>query len=339
MNFQYTSLPSVIGINKCYKGYLSVMEYKLLPALWSYDYYPFELKREFINNSEAEWWYNGELCYDTVEIKYKYFYDAMNLFSERSRRTSRPFFAYCMCCEHKQISAKNGSVDRYHPAPTLGMLKMEAFTALAMGAQGIVYWRFGEGHSDSGLRFRYSPIQKDLTTSQIYKDSTTLNEQILKFNDVFLGCQVKEYFLIGDLFLDCLNIIAVKENMTSFECFGYIDINIIKIADQKIEYERLKKINKNKADGIENTDKEPVKLYNRGALISSITNNSKNYIVIVNQNPFEELRITAVIKDNCRFKIITNNINRASNQEQNILQSTMITGNLKPGDCAIIEWS
>lgn len=105
-----------------YSDYLDLIQSKFTPGVWSYDLYPISVQ-------------NGS---DTMTRKsVQLFYDDFQYFSNISKKTGRPFWAFCQSMAFK---TKDGE----RPAPKEQYLRYEAFSALACGAQGIIYWTYAQ---------------------------------------------------------------------------------------------------------------------------------------------------------------------------------------------------
>ena len=200
----------------CYKGFLQLIEMKYLPSLWSYDFYPFSVKNCGDEKWKTKWLEvpSGDAgdasgtypCSGNVDVLYEGFFYYLSAFARRSVRTGRPFWAYCMCVAHKigehLLTPDSGQcvIRRYLPAPTAGMLRFEAFGALAFGAQGIVYWSYGDWDDGEGMIFKDAPLRNDLSLSPVWYNCRTVNREIAAFNDVFLDCQFVKAAIVGDGF-------------------------------------------------------------------------------------------------------------------------------------------
>ena len=152
---------------KSFSNYLDYIQSQFRPQLWDYDYYPVIKK-------------NGKL-----KIMYDEFYTALQNFYTISKKTKRPFWAFCESMEYK-----TGWYSR--PAANEAYLGFEAFSALAYGAQGIQYWTYGMRKTYSTETYLSALVDwKGKKTSAWYA-AQKVNKEIIKFNDVFYGCDVSE---------------------------------------------------------------------------------------------------------------------------------------------------
>lgn len=65
-------------ITRPYDQFIDIIQDEFKPAVWSYDLYPIELKKD-----------------GSVNVKYNGFYEDLIFFSYISKKTKRPFWAYC----------------------------------------------------------------------------------------------------------------------------------------------------------------------------------------------------------------------------------------------------
>lgn len=168
------------GINKIFTGeiktypeYLDLIQKKFNPEVWSYDQYPIEIK-------------NGK-----VRANLESFYYDFECFRNISLRTKRPFWAYCLSMAFENKNEKK-------PAATEPYLRFEAFSALAYGAQGIVYWTYGQRKSNNVEKYLSALVNMDGKKTKAWYAAKKVNGEIKKFNNVFYGCEVKEIKHTGD---------------------------------------------------------------------------------------------------------------------------------------------
>lgn len=132
--------------------------------LVSYDYYPIEnsgLRSSFYSNFESY----RKLC------------DQLSL----------PLWAFVMSCPH-----------RTYPAPTIGHLKFEAFTALAYGAQGIQYFTY-QTPFNTAEAFGPAIIDGAGNKTETYDLAKELNAQLKALSAVFLGASSISRMFTGSL--------------------------------------------------------------------------------------------------------------------------------------------
>ena len=157
----------VTGPAKTYKEYLEIIQKMFMPPVWSFDIYPFSMK-------------NGKLG-----VSYDSFFNALESMMAMSKSTERPFWSYI-----QTMAFKRGSTER--PAATEAYISFAAFSALAYGAQGILYWKYGQRKSNDSETYLSALVNMDGKKTGAWYAAKKVNSQIKKFNDVFYECTVKE---------------------------------------------------------------------------------------------------------------------------------------------------
>ncbi|MGN0237967.1 MAG: beta-galactosidase, partial [Lepagella sp.] len=314
--------PKWIGHNSTYNEFLDEYISKFTPPLLSFDYYPIET-------------INGDNVFQEDT-----FYKNLLMFANKSKQYNTPFWAYCLCLEH--LSGVGG---RYFPYPTEGMMRIEAFSALAFGAQGIVYWQY-----------RSDDLNSETSSCQTSQSSPTLNEgtQIGGIDSIgsstFMGADEKGVPVYGNgittsVWQSIRNINAdiIKENDKFFNC---------KFISHKLCFGN-EEYSMNGEAGlgiIKSTGKGFLMTHIETPDSKEIDNNGQpvinKYIVIVSRDPFnsQELRWTkaqrnksSIDKDICTpdFNLDDNNDsdqgNNNSNNEDINNASLWFKATLKPG--------
>ncbi len=255
--------PKWIGHNSTYNEFLDEYISKFNPPLLSFDYYPIET----INDDNV-------FQEDT-------FYQNLLMFANKSKQYNIPFWAYCLCLKH--LSGPGG---RHYPYPTEGMMRIEAFSALAFGAQGIVYWQY-----------RLDDLNSETSSCQTSQSSPTLNEgtQIGGIDSIgsstFMGADENGVPVYGHGIttsvwqsIKNINRDIIKENKKFFNC-KFIKHRLC-AGDHEYSLNGDAGIDKIKASGkgflmtrIETPD--PEETYADGEQVIN------EYIVIVSRDPFE----------------------------------------------------
>lgn len=143
------------------------------PEIWSFDYYPIITR-------------NGKTICEVEQ-----FYYALESFREIAKTTSKPFWSYCECMQYQTNTYSR-------PVATEAYLRYEAFSALAYGAQGIVYWTYGQRKSNAAEDYLSALVNLNGKKTSAWKAAKKVNGEIKKFNDVFYGCKVTDLRHTGD---------------------------------------------------------------------------------------------------------------------------------------------
>ena len=157
-------------------AYLDTLQAKFAPGVWSYDMYPLKI----LDN-------NGKLIVD-----YDIFYSDFEAFSNMARKTGRPFWAYC-----QGVGFRQGRICK--PIPKEEYLRFEAFSALAYGAQGLIYWTYRQCRDVPSVDFEYldGPIDINGNKTKVWYAAKKVNEEINRYSDVFLGAQLVDVVHTG----------------------------------------------------------------------------------------------------------------------------------------------
>lgn len=91
-----------------------------------------------------------------------YWYDNLQIFADASKRVNKPFWAFACCTKFERVQA----------TPTLETLRLQMFTNLAYGAQGLQYYVY-PGPSNP-----------------LYQSVKQLNKEIQNFAKVFLNAKL-----------------------------------------------------------------------------------------------------------------------------------------------------
>ena len=166
MNLVGQMVKKFTGPYKDYASYLNFIQNKFYPGVWSFDLYP--IYRE-----------NGKL-----NVMYDMFYGDLEAMKNISTKTVRPFWSFCLGMAYKVGK-------REFPAATVPFLRFEAFSALAYGAQGIVYWTYGQRKSNNE-KYLSALVNLDGKKTPAWNAAKQVNGEIKKYNEVFYECKVKD---------------------------------------------------------------------------------------------------------------------------------------------------
>ena len=206
MNLAYAFDKTWIGNRPSYSAYLDEYISTFHPSVLSYDYYPIDCTIDSAGNVLK------------INVNTGVFYGALEVFSQKSKQYNIPFWAYCLCLKHR-------TTGRVYPYPTVGMMRFEAFSALAYGAQGIVYWNYRIHGYDTGkvstilpgtltsnsmskesgsgtqsiqdeIYPQEAPIDINGNQTPIWDMVRTVNAEIIKVDEIFYNCNVTNHIVI-----------------------------------------------------------------------------------------------------------------------------------------------
>ena len=216
--------------------YLDTIQTLFHPEIWSFDYYPISID-------------NGK-----IKVQYNQFFKSLKAFHDKSRQTGKPFWSFCETVEYKRPE-----IDR--PAATVPFLRFEAFSALAFGAKGIVYWSYELTKSKKG-QFLSALIDSTGMKSPAWWHAQEVNREISAFSDIFIHADINKIYIPNKGLLS-------KQLNTLFS-------------------EPINPLLDLKSDG-------------KGLLVSDFSSNGSNYILIINLDVENTQTIRAVFDEKYQY--------------------------------------
>lgn len=211
-----------------YKEYIELFQDVLSPSFFPYVFYP-------VSGSDS----NPTVDYET-------FFNDLEIYSLMAKYTERPFWAYVRC---QSLNTHNASI---RPTPTEGQLRFAVFSALAYGAQGLVYWAYRQSENSNNTIYQNAPVDRNGRKTAIWDYVQKINTEVKVLNDVFCGTDFIECRHTGD---------TQYRSVYSYALTGKFG------------------------------PCESVKCYGKGALVSMLNNKGRNYLMIVNHDPESKQQI------------------------------------------------
>ncbi len=140
-----------LGTNS-YQEYIQIFAKTVPQDILSFDFYP------ILTEGIHENWYEG-----------------LSIFSKESAVLHKPFWGFALASSYNEL----------HPTPTLPALRLQAYSNLAYGAQGIELWSYW---MSEGLRS--APIGLDGKRTQVYDKIQALTKEIQAYASVFMGSKI-----------------------------------------------------------------------------------------------------------------------------------------------------
>ena len=106
-------------------------------------------------------------------------YSNLETVSSASQRSGKPFWAFALTV----------AFDPY-PVATLGALRLQVYSDLAYGAQGIEYFTYWTVTNGGVNNFHNAPIARDGSKTNLYGEIKQVNSEIKSLSGVFLGAKV-----------------------------------------------------------------------------------------------------------------------------------------------------
>ncbi len=107
------------------------------------------------------------------------YYENLEIVADESRKAGKPFWAFALSTAH----------DPY-PIATMAALRLQVYSNLAYGAQGIQYFTYWTPLG-TPWDFHQAPITETLQRSEVYDRVREMNKEIKALSFVFLGAKVR----------------------------------------------------------------------------------------------------------------------------------------------------
>lgn len=133
----------------------------------SFDHYPV-IENKAVKTLRPEWYRNLEII------------------ASASHKHRIPFWAF-------SLSVAHGS----YPVPTVGEIRLQMFSNLAYGAQGLQYFTYWTPGKNPHWDFHHAPIETDGKRTAVYDRIKTVNREIQRLAFVFLQSKVMAVFHTG----------------------------------------------------------------------------------------------------------------------------------------------
>ena len=105
-------------------------------------------------------------------------YENLEIFSEAARKAGKPFWAFALSVAHGP-----------YPIPTIAQLRLQVFSDLAYGAQGIQYFTYWTPY-DTVWKFNNAPVSLEGKRTDSYDRVKQMSAEIRSLSDIFLGAKV-----------------------------------------------------------------------------------------------------------------------------------------------------
>jgi hypothetical protein len=106
-------------------------------------------------------------------------YENLEIISEAARKAGKPFWAFALSVAHAK-----------YPVPTIAQLRLQIFSDLAYGAQGIQYFTYWTPPYDTTWKFNNGPVSLEGKRTVVYDRIRQVNKEIENLSTIFLGSRV-----------------------------------------------------------------------------------------------------------------------------------------------------
>ena len=149
---------------KSYREYVSRFDEQVPLPFLTFDHYP--ITRDGL---KAEW------------------YENLEEFSDEARKAGKPFWAFALATSHGP-----------YPVPTPAMLRLQVYSDLAYGAQGIQYFTYWTPQGDSFWDYQFGPSGLDGKRTVAYDRVRAMNQELKALSGIFVGAKVISVRHTGD---------------------------------------------------------------------------------------------------------------------------------------------
>ncbi len=108
-----------------------------------------------------------------------HFYQNLETIAAASKKSGVPFWAFALTTAHAS-----------YPVPTVGEIKLQLYSNLAYGAQGLQYFTYWTPEQGRDQDFHQGPIGLDWKRTAIYDRIKLVNGEIQNYAGVFLGAKL-----------------------------------------------------------------------------------------------------------------------------------------------------
>ena len=106
-------------------------------------------------------------------------YENLEIISAAAQKSGKPFWAFALSVAHAK-----------YPLPTIAQLRLQVFSDLAYGAQGIQYFTYWTPPFDTIWKFNTAPITQDGKRTVVFDRVRQVNKEIESLSAVFYGARV-----------------------------------------------------------------------------------------------------------------------------------------------------
>ena len=185
-------------------------------------------------------------------------YHSLETMLETSRKSGRPYWAFALSCALRHKPGND------YPIPTEGHLRLQQYSNLAYGAQGLWYYSYHASPKTPGRSFSQGhPLASDGRRATVYERMRRVNREFQDRAFVFLGCTVEKVRQTGKP-------LPAGARLTG----EYLPQGTTPLA----------------ADDLPDWVKT-LETSDGGAVVSLIVNGGKKYLVVVNRSPDKELTL------------------------------------------------
>uniref|UniRef100_UPI003A921665 hypothetical protein n=1 Tax=Parabacteroides faecis TaxID=1217282 RepID=UPI003A921665 len=188
-------------------------------------------------------------------------YENLEEFSDESAKVGKDFWAFALATKHGP-----------YPIPTQASLRLQLYSDLVYGAQGLQYFTYWTPAGDSFYDYQHGPIGLDGKRTEIYDLVKEMNAEIKSIAGIFLGAKILSVRHTGSVIpRGTKRLTNLPEKVKVLDTHGYgAIVSLIENGDKKY----LTIVNRNLKDTMELTfyaDPSVKRVFKDGSLVQADT--------------------------------------------------------------------
>ena len=144
-------------------------------------------------------------------------YENLEMVRTVSRKTGKPFWGFVLSVPHDVPFTP----DTYYPTPTLGALRLQAYSNLVYGAQGIQYFTYWTPGDTEGFHYHDGPVDENGKKTNTYALVQVLNNELKSLSSLFYGSTILDLGHLGVIPEGTKRIKKMPVNIKKLKVSGY----------------------------------------------------------------------------------------------------------------------
>ena len=146
----------------------------------------------------------------------KTWYHNLEMVREESINSGKPFWAFVLSVSHDVPYTPN----TYYPMPTLGSLRLQAYSNLAYGAQGIQYFTYWTPGKSENYNYHDAPISYNGMKTKTYYLVKQMNSELRSIASLFYHAKIISVKHLGTLPEGTTRLKTIPENLRLLKIIG-----------------------------------------------------------------------------------------------------------------------
>ena len=151
----------------------------------------------------------------TAGLRPSWFHN-LEMVRKESLASGKPFWGFALSVPHDVPF----SPDTYYPTPTIASLRLQIYSNLAYGAQGIQYFTYWTPSNKEGFNYHNAPISHEGKKTNTYFIVQQMNRELKTVARLFYGATVKSAHHLGALAEGTTRLDKIPTNLRSLKVVG-----------------------------------------------------------------------------------------------------------------------